>query len=685
MDSNLLVKSVSFKESKNGSSHIFNELERGVHSALKTYSNVERGSGHYSQVTTALYEKARIIVLDHMKLDKKEYVVIFCTPYRAGNLKKQITSENFHIISSKDIGLSIGIIALAVKKKKLPKGIPSQTGGGMIKLVSPRSLVLADVPERFEAGTPGIINIITFTKALQLIDIYGENAFRESIENTENSTAAKILYLDNLLDYTRRELLMALRRSMLDRYVRIPIEDGHVKYTNLDNGASTPPFSPVWETVRQTWKQTGYIKNHIVSNVKEICAGFLSAPNNLYETIFCSNTTEAINIAAQNLELEFIHDSEPVILNTLLEHHSNELPWRYMPNTSLIRLAVDNNGFVNMDELEQILNEYNHEHRYGKKRIRIVAISGASNVLGSFNDIRSIAQITHKYNARILVDGAQLVAHRKISMEEDGIDYLAFSGHKMYAPFGSGVLLVKKELVNFYPNELEKIKSSGEENVIGIAAIGKAINLLQRIGMDVIKEEERKLTSYALQGLSKIPGIIIFGIQDSNSLQFSNKGGIVIFSLKKVPHNLVAKELAENGGIGVRTGCFCAHLIVKHLMKIHPLRGFAAEVFLKLFPELPTSILPGVVRISIGLENDEQDIDHFLEILREIANAPRSLINRFIASIYNGTLLLPHTRTQKQMEEFTKTIIDKVYSNKLSFQLKRTNAKQNNNVIKIHR
>ena len=148
-----------------------------------------------------------------------------------------------------------------------------------------------------------------------------------------------------------------------------------------------------------------------------------------YDTIFSCNATEALNIAAGFVQNEFIDSSELVILNTLTEHNSNELPWRFIPGASLIRLPGDRKGFINLDELEEILRKYNLEGIYGKKRIRIVTISGASNVLGTLNDIEAISKIVHKYNARILVDAAQLVAHHKIYMEKWDIDYLVLTGN----------------------------------------------------------------------------------------------------------------------------------------------------------------------------------------------------------------------------------------------------------------
>jgi selenocysteine lyase/cysteine desulfurase len=647
----------------NPNSHsAFEELERSVYNALQTYSNVQRGSGQCSKASTSLFEKAREIVLEYLQLDKSQYVVIFCSPHRAEILKAELLSSSFQILSSQDIGLPIGLRIMVVKKSALPKGVPSQTGGGMIKLVSPNSLVLADVPERFEAGTPSIINAITFAKALQIMKILGTDIFKVNDRRPETTTAKKILFQDNFLEYSGRKILVRLRKCFIDRDLSVPVLEGERQYTNLDNAASTPTLLPIWNAVCQTWKQSQRVQKNIIPEVKEICAKFFNASLNDYDLIFCSNTTEAINIAVQNLECNFVKDIEPVILNTFLEHHSNELPWRYSSKISLIRLAADDEGFINLNRLEHILQQYNQKGLFGKKRILIVAVCGASNVLGSFNDIRTIARITHKYNAHILVDGAQLVAHRKISMSEDEIDYLAFSGHKMYAPFGSGALIIKKELLNFQSDKIAKIKASGEENIIGIAAMGKAITLLQRIGMDVIKDAENTLTRHALQSLSKIPGVKIFGVQDPNSDRFRNKGGIIVFSMKNVPHNLVSKELAEIGGIGVRTGCFCAHLITKQVMRIHPLRSFAATVLLKLLPWELTEALPGLVRVSFGLGNDEFDVDHLIKTLQKIAATPRSFINKAIASTFNGTLFLSHTSVQKHIDEFLKIRIQKVYS-----------------------
>ena len=357
--------------------------------------------------------------------------------------------------------------------------------------------------------------------------------------------------------------------------------------------------------------------------VKAICAATLGAPAADYDVIFTSNTTEAINLVAESLRNEAEPGSESVVLNTLLEHNSNELPWRTIPGVSLIRLPVDDEGFVDPHELEALLRAYNQEDQLEKQRVKLVAVSGASNVLGTCNDLAEISRIVHRYRARLLVDAAQLIAHRKIDMAECGIDYLAFSAHKVYAPFGAGVLVVRKGLLNFSPTALELIRSSGEENAVGIAALGKALLLLQRIGLDVIREEEQALTARALAGLAQIPGLKVYGVKDPDSPRFAQKGGVIAFDLGDMLPSRVAKGLAERGGIGVRYGCHCAHLLIKHMLHVPPLLQQFQGVMLTLVPRLS---LPGVVRVSLGIENSADDVDTLLRELTGIARQPRARV-----------------------------------------------------------
>jgi selenocysteine lyase/cysteine desulfurase len=259
----------------------------------------------------------------------------------------------------------------------------------------------------------------------------------------------------------------------------------------------------------------------------------------------------------------------------------------------LVHLDVDAEGFLDLSELEALLRAYNTEHKHGSQRVRLLAVSGGSNVLGSFNDLAAICRTAHQYDVKVLVDAAQLTAHRSINMQADGIDFLAFSAHKAYAPFGSGALVARKGLLSFSQNQMDQLYASGEANAAGIAALGKALLLLGRIGMDVIAEEELHLTRLALHGLANIPGIQVYGIADPSSHRIHRRAGVIAFACDNVPHNRVGQELAEQAGIGVRTGCFCAHLLVKRLLNIHPLRARLADVFMLLLPGFTAPILPG--------------------------------------------------------------------------------------------
>jgi selenocysteine lyase/cysteine desulfurase len=592
---------------------MINELEREVYSVLETYSNVHRGSGHNSVVTTELFEKARGVFLDYLGLKKGKYIVIFCSPRRAELLKGTLKPGIFKIVSSLDFGLPLGVRAVAVKKNALPKGAPLQSGGGTTRLVSREWVIWADAPDRFEAGTPAIINVIALARAIEMTGDAGKVTTGDDV--SEKFSAEQILFNDELEKYTGKEMLEKLRQTLIGRNVTVPTAHGPRPYINLDNSASTPAFMPVWNAFCRAWRQDGQLRQEIVREVGSVAAGFLGATPDSYDVFFTSNATEAINLAAESFGRETWQDMEPVVLNTLLEHNSNDLPWRLVPNTSLVRLQIDDEGFIDMNELEKILHAYNEERQHGKKRIMLVAVSGASNVLGTCNDLGAISKIVHRYGARLLVDGAQLVAHRKVMMEEWGIDYLAFSGHKVYAPFGSGALVARKGLLRFSPGEMELIRSSGGENTAGIAALGKSLVLLQRIGLDLILEEERALTAHALREMAKIPGITIYGITDPGSPAFAMRSGVIAFTMKKIFSNVIAKKLSAQGGIGIRNGCHCSHMLVKRLVKISP----GLEKFQRLIATIFHRVnFPGVARVSLGLQSTEAEIDSLVRELEKM-------------------------------------------------------------------
>ncbi len=629
----------------------FERLERGIHTALETYSNVHRGSGYNSIVTTHLFEKARDIILEYFRLDKGRYVAVFCTQRRAEVLIKQLELRSYKIVSSLDIGLALGVRALAIKRKALPRGTPFQTGGGTTRLISRDWVIWADAPDKFEAGTPAIINIIAFAKALRLIKQYGNDIFLDS--KAKKLTINEIVHYDELEEYVGLNLLNELNKTLIGRNINVPTVEDSQPFVNLDNSASTRTFTPVLNTFLQTLSQEKIVQENVIQEVKSICAQKLGAPLSAYDIIFTSNTTEAINLVAENLSLEFDKETGPVILNTILEHSSNDLPWRTVLNHSLVRLPVNDEGFIDLKELETLLYQYNHIGLFEKKRIKLVAISGASNVLGTCNNIAEISRIVHKFGALLLIDAAQLIAHRDIDMETSGIDYLAFSAHKVYAPFGCGVLMVKKGLLKFKPDELRIIQVSGEENAAGIAALGKAFVLLQRIGMEIIAKKEQALTERILKGMSQITGLKIHGIRTRNHPQFDKKLGVIVFGMKGMMADILAKKLVMQSGIGVRYGCHCAHIIIKHLVKVSNGLERFQRLFLTLFPKLS---LPGLVRVSMGIENTEEDIDRLIVALKKLERKPKS-------SPSTKELVLSNAEVKKKITDLIKHLELTVYSN----------------------
>jgi len=594
------------------------ELEKSIFEALRTYSNVHRGSGHKSIVSTELFEKARHMVLDYLGLNPRKYQVLFCTPHQAEIMEKKLSPGKYQIISSALFGLSIGVRAIAVRKGAFPRGAPPMSGGGTARLISTEWVIWDKPPAKFEAGTPPVINVIAFARALQLSKKYGEDLFKD--DKKQKMTIKELLYIDHLDEFEGKDLLNEFRKTRIGLDLQVPTARGPLNFINFDSSASTPAFGPVWDTFRSALYTGHSDGNKIPNEVRKICSDFLGAPAADYEVFFTGNTTEGINLVAGSLAASQAGaesvDYQPVIMGTLMEHSSNDLPWRTVPDHSLIRIPVDKEGFIDRKRLSGILEDYNRKGTNGNQRIRLVAVSAASNVLGTCNNLKEISDIVHSFGAELLVDGAQLVAHRKVELAKNGIDYFVFSAHKIYAPFGCGALVVRKGLLHYTPQDTRMILASGEENLAGIAAMGKVQNILGRIGMELIEKEEQELTGLALNGMQKIPGLKIVGIKDYDGTKLAQRVGVIPLNLGNMVSFSVGKKLALHYGIGVRVGCHCAHILVKHMLGVKP----GLEKFQRIMQTLiPTMSFPGVVRVSLGIENTKEDLDALLTGLKQIS------------------------------------------------------------------
>ena len=338
---------------------------------------------------------------------------------------------------------------------------------------------------------------------------------------------------------------------------------------NFDNGATTPPLNCVIDAVIKNALVYGPIARG-AGQKGEICTRRFEDGRNVildffhlndsqdYTVIYTKTTTESLNILANVL----ISDKHDLVLATRMEHHANDLPWR--KTATVIYVDVDRNGRIHLSDIEKALIEH-------KGKIKYVTITGASNVTGYINDIHGIACLCHKYGAKIIVDGAQLIAHKEVNMMGNNpgeqIDFLVFSAHKAYAPFGAGAIVGLK-------NELEKNEpflrgggcvdavfdeavmwsppparlESGSPNFLGVMAMVSSLQALKAIGMNNVYEHEMQLKNYLISQLKANPNVILYG----DVFDTSDRLGVISFNLKNMAYYDVSKKLADQYGIATR-------------------------------------------------------------------------------------------------------------------------------------
>jgi len=415
---------------------------------------------------------------------------------------------------------------------------------------------------------------------------------------------------------------------------RLPLLDGRLAtYVNLDNAASTPPlrevldaiglFLPYYSSVHRGTGFKSRLSTAAYDEAHDTIARFVGADTSANTVIFGKNTTEAIN------KLAFRYPLAPrsVVLSTAMEHHSNDLPWR--GRAQVVRARVTREGRLDEDDVDRLFAAYG-------ERIALVAVSGASNVTGFVQPIHRLARKAHAVGARILVDAAQLAPHRRIDVKPDDdpehLDYVVLSAHKMYAPFGTGALVGRRD--TFLQGEpeyrgggtveivtptdvhwagLPDREEAGSPNVVGAVAMAVAAQTLMNEGMDNVTRHEVSLTAYALEQLRSVEGVTIYGESDPG--QGQDRVGVIAFNLGSSPHALVAAILGYEAGIGVRSGCFCAQSYVTHLL------GHGAEQQARWRRKQlagDRSGRPGMVRLSLGAYNTPEDVDALVTMLRGI-------------------------------------------------------------------
>ncbi|TGY25884.1 cysteine desulfurase [Lactobacillus johnsonii] len=326
-------------------------------------------------------------------------------------------------------------------------------------------------------------------------------------------------------------------------------------------------------------------------------ANFIGA-NNAKEVIFISGCTDSLNLVAASFGEQNIQAGDEILVS-IMEHHSNLLPWQQLAKRKQAKLnfiEINSDGLLDIENLKSKINS----------KTKIVALTHVSNVLGTINPIKELTDLAHEKGAIVVVDGAQAVGHFPIDVAELNVDFYAFSGHKMFAPTGIGVLYGKKDLLDkMLPYRLggEMIANvtregatwaevpykfeAGTPNIAGAIGLGAAIDYLQSLDFDLIQKHEQELTSYALEKLKNISGLTIYGPQKSNG-----RIGVISFNLKNIhPHDLATA--LDLDGIEVRAGHHCAQ------------------------PLMASLDTESTVRASLSIYNTKDDIDKLVSSLHE--------------------------------------------------------------------
>jgi selenocysteine lyase/cysteine desulfurase len=442
----------------------------------------------------------------------------------------------------------------------------------------------------------------------------------------------------------RQERLEALRTAFTGLDTEYPLVDGSTApRTYLDSAASTLRCTVADDIVRRalrhyanthsTLHAGARIMTHLYERAHAIVGDFVDAPDEYTVVFNGSGVTGGLNRMARVLAER--RPDRDVVITTMMEHHANDLPHRkHVGEVVHVPLEKDPDGEagrVDMDALRAAIDEH-------ADRLNYVAVTAASNVTGIVNPVHEVARLAHEAGALCMVDAAQSAAHVPLRVqgqdENEALDVLCMSGHKIYAPGSPGVIVARKDLfeglepqevgggiVNRVEtgsyeimDELPEREEAGTPNLPGALRLAATLQLLGRIGMDLIEEDERALTQYALDRFDAIDGLKIYG---SHRLEVAERIGVITFNLDDLPHGLVAAAANDYFGVAMRNACFCAQPFVRQLLGRTGTNGEAASG-----EECGPETQPGMVRASLGVYNTEADVDRAVEALTDLANRP---------------------------------------------------------------
>lgn len=381
------------------------------------------------------------------------------------------------------------------------------------------------------------------------------------------------------------------------------------KLVYLDNAATTQKPKKVLEAIENYYKNLNANPHrgaHVLSvlateayeNARERVRKFLNAKK-ACEIIFTRNATESLNLLAYSYGMTFIEEDDEIVI-AISEHHSNLIPWQMVAKAKkakLIYMYVDKEGRIPREEIDAKITE----------KTKIVSVAQISNALGIIHPVKNIIEKAHDVGAKVIIDGCQSVPHMKVDVQDLDADFLVFSGHKMGAPMGIGVLYGKEELLDKMPPflyggdmieyvmeqeasfaELPYKLEAGTQNVEGAVGLHAAIDYIEEIGFDVIKEREDELTEYALRKMREIPYVKIVGPKD-----MIDRTSVISFEIDGVhPHDV--STILDNYGVAVRAGHHCAQPLMRHLG------------------------INSTSRVSFYFYNSKEEVDIFIDSLKKV-------------------------------------------------------------------
>ncbi|WP_312199460.1 cysteine desulfurase [Anaerospora hongkongensis] len=371
-----------------------------------------------------------------------------------------------------------------------------------------------------------------------------------------------------------------MSNNYLEDFPLLQQTDKGKRLVYLDNGATTQKPLSVIHAIEQYYTtfnanphrgayELSVQATEIYENTREKVRDFLGAAK-ISEIIFTKNATESLNLIAYSYGMNFIQAGDEIVIS-IAEHHSNLVPWQQVAKAKgavLKYLYVNTDGVLSEEELDSKIT--------GKTKL--VAVTHVSNVLGIINPVKRIAEKAHAVGAVVVVDGAQSIPHLPVNVRELDVDFFVFSGHKMLAPMGIGVLYGKEKLLDAMPpflfggDMIEYVQEqdttfaplpakfeAGTQNVGGAMGLSAAIDYLNRVGMSAIEECEKELVRYAITKLSKLPYVTLYGCGE-----LVDKTGVISFNVQDVhPHDV--STILDADGIAIRAGHHCAHPLLQYL------------------------------------------------------------------------------------------------------------------------